>query len=778
MTRSSAAPRTRRYHLWLAALLLGLLACSRDPEVTKRRLFQIGQKYMESGKYREASLFFRNALRNDRRFGDAYHQLGLAEWKLGRTSPAAGAFQRAFELQPSNVDAFRRLAEIHLSGYANSAIRTRILSNLLRLIERAEEHNPHSFEVIRIKGHLARIQGNLEMATDLFRQALAIQPAEPKATLALAESLYANGQATEAERIALAGLEQHRSCGRLYDFLCVVYSSQNRLSDAEAMLRAKSDHNPQNPKYLIDLAAFYRGTGDRSRMVQTLERITDHPRLFPDGQEIVGDFYLWAGEQQLAVDHYWLGRKATTDRRKIRQLSYKIIIALASNRRWSEAFQMANALLDNDPDDYRAASLRSTLRLYGGNAADVDAVVRDLEGLVSRFPHNPVLRHHLGEAYLKKGHVHNATVQFREAANFEPGYLLPRYALMQLQLNRNQLVQAKVEADGVLESFPWDPTARICRGIALVGLGEYDRAREELKQVLGRREYNEEAMFHLARLDFLEDRYSQAEHRLRALTGSRGPESRAVRGLLELYLATDRLDKAQEFLEESVRKEPKRIALRLDLAKVALRRGKTDIAIAELKHVISVSPDHSVAHTRLGEAFLLDNQVSEAKRQFQRAIALASPAPDAYLHIGTLLSQEGKLKQARFYFEKTLELAPDNAPALNNLAYLLAELETDLDLALTYAQRAKALAPTVPDYSDTLGAVYVKRNLHQEALKVLGELVAQRPSRATFRYHFALALAGSGDTEKAATELREALRLGASASEEAEIRRELARLSG
>ena len=61
----------------LVTLLLG--GCARDPEKAKAKYLAEGQKYMKKGQYGDASVEFRNALRLDPRFVDAYYQLAQAD---------------------------------------------------------------------------------------------------------------------------------------------------------------------------------------------------------------------------------------------------------------------------------------------------------------------------------------------------------------------------------------------------------------------------------------------------------------------------------------------------------------------------------------------------------------------------------------------------------------------------------------------------------------------------------------------------------------------------
>ena len=52
---------------------LTLVGCSRDPNVAKKRYLENGNKYFAKGKYKEASIMYRNALQKDQRYGLAYY---------------------------------------------------------------------------------------------------------------------------------------------------------------------------------------------------------------------------------------------------------------------------------------------------------------------------------------------------------------------------------------------------------------------------------------------------------------------------------------------------------------------------------------------------------------------------------------------------------------------------------------------------------------------------------------------------------------------------------
>ena len=121
-------------------------------------------------------------------------------------------------------------------------------------------------------------------------------------------------------------------------------------------------------------------------------------------------------------------------------------------------------------------------------------------------------------------------------------------------------------------------------------------------------------------------------------------------------------------------------------------------------------------------------------------------------------------------------MEPDHPVALNNLAFMLADTGTDLDKALTMAQRAKQQYPSDGNIADTLGWIYIKKNLSDSAIAVFRDLIKTEPDRATFRYHFAVALYQKGDKDSAKKELEAALRSKPSKDEEAKIRDLMAKL--
>jgi Flp pilus assembly protein TadD len=144
--------------------------------------------------------------------------------------------------------------------------------------------------------------------------------------------------------------------------------------------------------------------------------------------------------------------------------------------------------------------------------------------------------------------------------------------------------------------------------------------------------------------------------------------------------------------------------------------------------------------------------------------------------LALVLDSAQRKPEAKQAYEATLKLDPNNAVALNNLAFLLAETGGDLDDALTKAQRAKQMMPSLHEISDTLGWIYLKKNLADQAIDVFKDLVNKQPNHSTYHYHLGMAYNQKGDKTQALSQLREALKYNPAKEEKDEIQRLIARL--
>ena len=77
-----------------------------------------------------------------------------------------------------------------------------------------------------------------------------------------------------------------------------------------------------------------------------------------------------------------------------------------------------------------------------------------------------------------------------------------------------------------------------------------------------------------------------------------------------------------------------------------------------------------------------------------------------------------------------------DAQAYNNYAYSLVERGENIEFALELAKNAIRLEPESAAYLDTIGWIYFKLSLHDEALIYIRESIAIDSNNVTIREHY------------------------------------------
>src|SRR5438477_4445307 len=151
--------------VFVLAMILGLVACSRDPNVVKKHYYDSGNKYFEKGRYKEASIQYRNALKRDAKYGPAHYKMALVSLKVGDMGGAVSSLRKAIELlpadQPDHWDSVVKLAEIYLAVAKGEK---QYMDEVEKFTKDLMKRDPNSFDAHRLVGDL-----NYSRATDAYR---------------------------------------------------------------------------------------------------------------------------------------------------------------------------------------------------------------------------------------------------------------------------------------------------------------------------------------------------------------------------------------------------------------------------------------------------------------------------------------------------------------------------------------------------------------------------------------------------------------------------------
>jgi tetratricopeptide (TPR) repeat protein len=209
-----------------------------------------------------------------------------------------------------------------------------------------------------------------------------------------------------------------------------------------------------------------------------------------------------------------------------------------------------------------------------------------------------------------------------------------------------------------------------------------------------------------------------------------------------------------------------------------LHRARKDPAAAEkaFQEAIAADAGHIPPYYSLARLLLDRGQTEQAVAQYEALIARNPRLVGPHMLLGTIRDMQRRPEESQRHYRAALAIDPDFAPAANNLAYLLSTQEGDLNEALTLAQTAKRRLPEDPSVMDTLGWIYYRKGLYDNALGELAVSAEKLSDNPLVRFHLGMALFRKGQGADAQRELKRALELDPHFDGSKEAREVLAQL--
>eukprot|EP01041_Mallomonas_annulata_P015584 gene15583-biopygen8429 len=139
------------------------------------------------------------------------------------------------------------------------------------------------------------------------------------------------------------------------------------------------------------------------------------------------------------------------------------------------------------------------------------------------------------------------------------------------------------------------------------------------------------------------------------------------------------------------------------------------------------------------------------------------------LYLGDRATASNQSNEAQRQYDRVLALQPNNALALNNMAWVAGKLgRAD---AVTLAEKANEVAPNQPAFMDTLALLLSEKNEHARALTLQKKAVELQPNAPLFKLNLAKIHIKAGDKASAKPLLDELTELGDKFSGQAEVTR-------
>jgi tetratricopeptide (TPR) repeat protein len=760
----------KRHLICIALAALTLVSCSRDPIYLRQKYLDSGNKYYEQKRYKEASIMYRKAIDKDRKFGPAYYHLALVDLQLQQMQNAYQALRRAYELLPKNGkdsnDATLKLAEIILMSATTQQDAQPLLRDVQPMVDGLLKNNPNSWEGHKLEGDIALLTatnafraGNptdtkqqVTTAIQEYRKALAAKPGDYIITLALGRTLSLDGETAEAETLFKSLVEKDKLNLNSYYELYKIYSTQKRLPEAEAELKSAIAAVPGDSSLRMTLAQFYYATNRQNDLVALLNDMKKDLKQFPQAYFQTGDFYGRVGQYDNALKQFEDGIKNDPNQ-KNSYLKREIEVYIRENN-----VQLAQSkndqILKNDPNDPEAIGLRATFMLDRGQ---VDAAAADLQSVVTARPGNWVARFNLGRAFFAKGEYVQASQQFDKCVDLNPGYLPARYAQTQVAIVKGDYDGALHAADEILKVKPDSIQGRVMKAASLQRLNRYDDARKLLQDVLDKNPKQVESLLEIGVLDLNQKKTKDALEHFRRAYEAQPQNIRGLLGESRALLMDGQAEKSVDLVRQAAQKTPS-FQLQRELGNAQMAAREFDASIATYQGLLNSTTDMRLKGdlwSRIGESYRYKGDFPKSIEFMEQATKALPDNAAIATNLALLYDAANDLPKARTYYEKALKIDQNNPLALNNLAYLITETNGDLNQAMTYANEAKQRLPNFLEVSDTIGWIFLKKNITSSAIDEFKRLVVQQPLNPIYHYHYAMALQQKGDsvTAKAQCEL-------------------------
>ncbi len=176
------------------------------------------------------------------------------------------------------------------------------------------------------------------------------------------------------------------------------------------------------------------------------------------------------------------------------------------------------------------------------------------------------------------------------------------------------------------------------------------------------------------------------------------------------------------------------------------------------QRAVDMDPENPGFRDSLGWASFKNQDHKKAVEELTRSLSMKMNVYEPHYHLATVYYAAGDLKNAAEHYEQAIKIRPDSGEAMNNLAYLYTEQNTNIGKAIELAEAAVQLEKNNASYIDTLGWAYYRNGEAEKALNLLLKANQLVPGQGEVLLHIGRVYLDRSDFDSAITYLREAFK--------------------
>ena len=698
--------------------------------------------------------------------------LGKAQLESGEPIGAEESFVKALKLGIDRSEVAVPMAQALLDQGKFAAVLERFPAESAPPGQRAE--------LLVIRGHAFRGQGDVKSAAAAFEAARSADPRSVSVILATADLYARSGRWGESEKLVEEGLRFAPDDAGLLTMqgtMALVRSQPGEGACAYGKaLAAKPDHVPARiarASLLVDLGRTDAATPDVMQLGK--ERPTD-PRV----NRLRAAYFTKRGDQQAARDA--LREVATVidaiprdslrqrepellflagvahaelrDRQKARAYLEEylkieprhagarkalgsVLLAQGETLAALSMLEEAKRLSPGDPETLALlAAAYSSRRQYQSATSALEEAIRISGGA-------PAMHAQMGMGLLQQGRTELGVEHLERSLARNPAQVQAAMALAVAYVQRGEARKAVEVAERLVKAEPKNVAAHNLLGLSRAAAHDAKGARAAYEKAVELDKTFSAARLNLARLDTAEGQYDAARARLNALLKDRPNDVQAMLELATTEEAAGRTAEAVRWLEKTLAIQNRNEVVVTRLVDLYLRGNETDKALAVAKDAEALAPENPAILGALARALIAVGDSRTAQTVLSRMSRLAGTSPAALVQVAQLQLLANDVKGAAYSGEKALAARPDFLPAQT----LMAEIDIRGGNFAKAEQRGRAIVAS--HTSSPLGhrvvadAALAQKN-YTQAIASYGDAFKKDPStESALRLYRAYLLSGA-----------------------------------
>ena len=605
--------------------------------------------------------------------------------------------------------------------------------------------------------------GSLSTAENLLRKVLARFPRSLYARNLLVATYLRKGQPVKAEDTLAPGLKQAPQDPTILRAAGEVAFANNKFVDAAKYYEQALVFEKDSVSLRTRLAQIRLAAGETVRALVDLETASGLDKNAYQADLSLVSTYLSQKQYEKALDAVATLESKQPSNPLTFVTKATIYIARRDVKSARSSLEKALSIQFNY---LPAARILAGLDLAEKNTAAAKA---RFETIVAREPANDSALLSLAETLIAaKAVPKEIAATFDRAIKANPASVPARVALVKFHSQNRDSQSALAAAKLAVAAMPNEPGIVDALGLAQIASGDTAQAIETFNKLALLLPDSPLPLMRLASAQYAAKQVDAPIQALRKALVLKPDLLEAQRQLVVAQLSAGRADEAlkeTKAIQKSRPKEAIGFAMEGDVLANQKRHSEAAKAYAE---GIKRQPDAELVVRQL--------ELLQTAGKFGEVVAVSTKwlkenpkDPVVRFHLGNSAVQNDDYKNALTRYREVIALQPENLAVLNNMAWVLNEMQDPE--AMGFAERAYAIAPANPDVQDTYGWLLVNKGDTKRGIEVLSRAVSSAPKAFEPRLHLAKALIKSGDKTGAKRELEVLAALVKGGAAKAEVER-------